>query len=253
MLETSINPLVPSFLEEVFKMLDMGGPVMFILLLMSIFGLSVFIYKLIQFQFSQIHSFKNIDTAFSEWKNGHSQTAYLRLKKSRNPAARVLESAFIGVQKNFDPALIREEVSRIANVHISRLRSHFRSLEVIASLSPLLGLFGTVLGIINAFHELEKAGSSIDPSMLSGGIWVALLTTAAGLAVAMPAVAGLNWLEARLDNFTHLTENAVTQVFTYALAVPQNFSPETSQKLSQDMSENTSIDFSSPLAEYPQA
>jgi biopolymer transport protein ExbB len=69
--------------------------------------------------------------------------------------------------------------------------------------------------------------------MLSGGIRVALLTTAAGLAVGMPAVAALNWLESKLDRFIHLTENAVTQTFTYSLAIQSEQQPlfaEGSQK-----------------------
>lgn len=211
-----------SVFEELFKMLDMGGPVMFILLFMSIIGLSIFVFKILQFQLARIDSFKPIQLALEAWKDGHQAAAFQHLNKSRNPAARVMESALIGVQKEFDPTLVREEAGRIANRNMESLRSHLRGIEVIASLSPLLGLFGTVLGIINAFHELEKAGSSIDPSMLSGGIWVALLTTAAGLAVGMPAVAGLNWLEAKLDRFIHRTEDAVTQVFTYSLAIPQS-------------------------------
>ena len=58
-------------------------------------------------------------------------------------------------------------------------------MEVVASISPLLGLFGTVLGMIKAFLNLEKAGSQIDPALLAGGIWEALLTTAFGLVVAV--------------------------------------------------------------------
>ena len=71
--------------------------------------------------------------------------------------------------------------------------------QKIKSLAPLLGLFGTVLGMIEAFQAMQAAGSSVDPSTLAGGIWAALLTTAAGLAVAMPTSLILTWFEARLN------------------------------------------------------
>jgi biopolymer transport protein ExbB len=86
-------------------------------------------------------------------------------------------------------------------------------LEVIAALSPLLGLFGTVLGMIKAFQKLELAGSNVDPSILSGGIWEALLTTAIGLAVAIPAVLLVNYFDRIIDRTRHQMEDAATQIF----------------------------------------
>ena len=63
----------------------------------------------------------------------------------------------------------------------------------------MLGLFGTVLGMIAAFQALQEAGASVDPSALAGGIWVALLTTAGGLAIAMPTSLALSWFESRTE------------------------------------------------------
>ncbi len=73
-----------------------------------------------------------------------------------------------------------------------------RVLDLTAQLAPLLGLFGTVLGMIEAFQTLQEAGSTADPSLLAGGIWVALLTTAVGLCVAIPASVVLAWFDSRL-------------------------------------------------------
>jgi len=100
---------------------------------------------------------------------------------------------------------------------LESLRSWFRPLEVIASLAPLLGLFGTVLGMISAFQQLEQAGNRVNPAILSGGIWEALLTTAVGLAVAIPTVVALNWLERKVDRLAHDMNTIVTQVFTAEL------------------------------------
>lgn len=83
-----------------------------------------------------------------------------------------------------------------------------------------------VLGMIEAFQRLEQAGSQVDPAILSGGIWVALLTTAAGLTVAIPAVMALNWLERVIERFGHRMEDAVTQVFTKEpIGSPQKAEP----------------------------
>lgn len=87
-----------------------------------------------------------------------------------------------------------------------------RSLELIVITAPLLGLLGTVLGMIEAFRSLETAGGRVDPYILSGGIWVALLTTAAGLLVAIPAAACLSFFEGAIEKTTQRMETAVTRI-----------------------------------------
>jgi biopolymer transport protein ExbB len=83
-----------------------------------------------------------------------------------------------------------------------------------ANAATLLGLFGTVLGMITAFQELQSAGSQVDPALLSGGIWVALLTTAVGLAVAIPATILYNWLDGIVENCAARMQDSVAQLFT---------------------------------------
>ncbi|MEP1599390.1 MAG: MotA/TolQ/ExbB proton channel family protein, partial [Hyphomonas sp.] len=73
---------------------------------------------------------------------------------------------------------------------------------------------GTVLGMIQAFRAMETAGRNVDPSILSGGIWAALLTTAAGLIVAIPVVAIASWFDRSILKIAHTTEDAVTRIFT---------------------------------------
>jgi len=72
--------------------------------------------------------------------------------------------------------------------------------------------------MIEAFRQLEAAGNQVNPAILSGGIWEALLTTAVGLAVAMPSVAALNWLERRVDRLAHEMDSTVSRVFTVDLS-----------------------------------
>ena len=84
-----------------------------------------------------------------------------------------------------------------------------RLLELIAMISPLLGLLGTVLGMIQSFQQLELAEGAANASVLAGGIWQALLTTAAGLLVAIPAAVGAGLLSARIERAAQTMESAV--------------------------------------------
>lgn len=110
-----------------------------------------------------------------------------------------------------DKTLLKEELNRVATLKLEQLRSYLHPLEVIATLSPLLGLLGTVIGMIMAFQQMAAAGNQVDLSVLSGGIWQALLTTAVGLTVAIPVVAVHTWLERKIERVASLMNDVVTQ------------------------------------------
>ena len=88
---------------------------------------------------------------------------------------------------------LKEEIVRLSDERIEYYNEKLPGLEVIAVVSPLSGLLGTIFGMIQAFQQLELAGKNIDPAMLSGGIWEALLTTAVGLSIAIPVVVFDSW------------------------------------------------------------
>jgi biopolymer transport protein ExbB len=111
-------------------------------------------------------------------------------------------------------ATAREETTRFAKAELAEARSGLRVLELIATIAPLLGLLGTVLGMIEAFQALQDAGSRADPAALAGGIWEALLTTAAGMAVAIPASMALTWFESITDRIQGDLEDIATRIFT---------------------------------------
>jgi biopolymer transport protein ExbB len=98
-------------------------------------------------------------------------------------------------------ARIEADVRDAATTYLLRLSRFNRTLEVIGLIAPLLGLLGTILGMIQAFKVLQDTGAHGDPALLAGGIWEALLTTALGLAVAIPAIVAFNLIENRIDNF----------------------------------------------------
>ena len=129
-----------------------------------------------QFLSLRINRYGNIHSALAYRHKQKNHKAIDILNHTKNPIARVLETAISAKDNNLDDGIAREETTRIAKRELANLRSHLKTLEVITTLSPLLGLLGTVLGMIEAFQKLQGAGSSIDPSILSGGIWEALLT-----------------------------------------------------------------------------
>ena len=211
----------PTDFESLFTLLEAGGPVAVILLIISVIALAIILLKLWQFFSLQLRSTRIVDDALAHWRAGRRQAALISLKPSPNPVAQVIAVAIHGHGRSgVTEIMIREEAARIAGNKLETLRSHFRSLELIGALSPLLGLLGTVFGMIEAFQQLQAAGNRVDPGVLSGGIWQALLTTAIGLAVAIPTVAALSGLERTVERTRHRMDDALTQVFTIAVAVP---------------------------------
>ena len=100
---------------------------------------------------------------------------------------KLLANVFIIINKNKSRSLKEEEIEILLQKKYLKSQRFLPSLEIIAQVSPLVGLLGTVIGMIDSFNELELGGSLVDPSVLAGGIWTALLTTAMGLIVAIPA------------------------------------------------------------------
>lgn len=207
-----------SAIDGVREMLVAGGPVVAILIALSVAALGIVFVKLWQFRHMRLGDRAPARRALALHQAGKTDEALLLLKGARNPVAQVLGRAIRGQRRGVAEPKIREEVVRYGADLLDDLRALFRPLEVIASLAPLLGLFGTVLGMIEAFQNLAAAGNRVDPSILSGGIWEALLTTAVGLAVAIPTVALLNWLERRVDRVARDLDSLVTQVFTEDLS-----------------------------------
>ncbi|NND91944.1 MAG: MotA/TolQ/ExbB proton channel family protein [Granulosicoccus sp.] len=198
------------------QLLQHGGPVVLVLLLMSVVATTIIVAKLLQFRLLGIARRDVFDESLRQWREGDRQLALgeLRSVSSRHPVAQVMDAGMQGLLAEKPDAIVREEVARMARNHLEELRSWLHALELIASLSPLLGLLGTVMGMIEAFQQLESAGNQVDPALLSGGIWQALLTTAVGLVVAIPALVAHQWLERRVERCAHTMEDCATRVFT---------------------------------------
>ena len=145
--------------------------------------------------------------------------AYESINKISDPESEVISFAMYQLLKHKKLTVklesdIREEIVRLSDERINYYSSNLNSLQVIATIAPLLGLLGTVFGMIEAFQQMEMAGKNVDPSVLSGGIWEALLTTAVGLSVAIPIVVFESYFRNIIENFKNNIESAVTKVLT---------------------------------------
>lgn len=184
------------------RLAELGGPVVLVLVGLSVLVLAVTLYKLWQFAAAGVGRHAALRRAVDAWDQGDRAGARAELEKSTSYLRPVIDMAFDGQSD-------AERLDAEAETRFARLETGFRILDVVAQMSPLLGLFGTVLGMISAFQALQEAGSQVDPSILAGGIWVALLTTAVGLAVAMPTQLVLSWFEARMDSERVIAQKAL--------------------------------------------
>lgn len=206
-------------LSEAWDILVLGGPVVAILIAMSVIAAAITAVKIWQFWSMRASRLGNVRRAVQLKRHDKPLEALACVQGDRNPVAQSLAIALRGrIRGDIDDTEIRAEAERFGTVQIEAMRSYLRPLEVIASLAPLLGLFGTVLGMISAFQQMEAAGNQVNPSVLSGGIWEALLTTAVGLAVAIPTVAILNWLERTTERTEIAMADAIAHVFTRDLS-----------------------------------
>ena len=202
--------VLQSLQQTMAQVFDLGGPVVAMLIVVSILTMGVVFYKMWQFQRAGVGRHNALQGAVQAWD-----------QDERSKAATFLEASTSYLAPTFRMAMdhrntpdIRMRVEAEAESRFAQLERGFRLLDSVAQLAPLLGLFGTVLGMIEAFQSLQDAGSQVDPSLLAGGIWVALLTTAVGLAVAMPTSVVLTWLESRMASERILAERGMAVILT---------------------------------------
>ncbi len=203
-------------LDRAAELVALGGPVVALLLAVSVVALAIVLYKLVQYVRLGTGHDGHVDEAIRLWQAGDQAAARSHLAERQTVLAELVAAAMSHAATTGDRtsrADLEDRFAVEAAQQLQRLQSGFRALESIVQVAPLIGLFGTVLGMIEAFRQLQNAGNSVDPSLLAGGIWVALLTTAVGLAVAMPTAVCLSFFESRISSHRLAIEQALTGVF----------------------------------------
>lgn len=193
-------------LAPLVQIAETGGPVVVVLMAVAVLTLAVAIYKVWQFWMAAVGRHIALLQAVEAWDQGDRTGAQTALERSRSYLAPVVAMAMTA------PAGGAARLEAEVETRFAQLEKGFRFLDSVAQLAPLLGLFGTVLGMIEAFQSLQAAGAQVDPSILAGGIWVALLTTAVGLVVAMPTALILSWFEQRMEAERVIADKAILTV-----------------------------------------
>jgi|CXWL01.1.fsa_nt_gi biopolymer transport protein ExbB len=190
-----------------------GGFVMYALAMMSVYAIAVIAFKIWQFRKSNVFDRKFIEPVLRDIKQGDRSQATKTLETIRGPVARIMRVTFECVANREMSQKSKEaEITRVGSADIRYLESHLRGLEMTAMIAPLMGLLGTVIGMINSFSKLSSAGTHVDPTILAGGIWEALLTTAGGLAVAIPALAAHYILDGVIEKVRATMKDVTVQI-----------------------------------------
>ncbi len=200
---------------EAFANIGTGGPIILLLAVMSVFSLALIVYKIVQLA-PVTKGVATREAALAHFEKGNLSDARSTAEGGTAPADRVLAFAIKSLGDGRSGSALMTELMRRGNEELARMNSQIRILELIAMISPLLGLLGTVLGMIQSFQELEMAEGAANASVLAGGIWQALLTTAAGLLVAIPAAVGASLLSGRAERGAQLIEGAIAQLMLIA-------------------------------------
>ena len=181
-----------------------GGPVIWILVGYSVTGLALFLERYIHF-LRMGRAPRDLEDRLRE---GPEAALAAQGKKVRGPEAAVIRAITAGRERGITD-LVRVG-NRIREEELHRMERGLRTLGVLANTAPLLGLLGTVLGMIKAFQVIEAAGGRVDAQALAGGIWEAMLTTGAGLGVAIPLLILLHLLEGEVERRAHNLDKCVS-------------------------------------------
>ncbi len=183
------------------------------LAILSVLALTVTLFKLIQFSRMGVGKHKNAETIVDHWLNGRPDEAMRVATNRQTVLARVLEAVFSALRARPNDNDYAEELGRqTALVELASMSRRMRLLEAVVQAAPMLGLLGTVIGMIDAFGVLAATQGAADPALLAGGIWTALMTTAVGLAIALLTFFAANWLESRIDGERQAIETLVSVV-----------------------------------------
>lgn len=181
------------------------------LALLSVAALTVGLFKLIQFRRLGVGRANRADAILDAWLGGRPEEAIRAAALGDSVGVRVLRAVLSALSARPNDAAYAEELGRTAALReLALLNRRMRILEAVVQGAPMLGLLGTVIGMIDAFSTLAVSQGAVDPALLAGGIYTALTTTAAGLAIALITFFVATWLETRIDGERQLMEVAVS-------------------------------------------
>ena len=178
---------------------------------LSVAATTVSLYKIIQFAVLGVGRHRPAETGLKAWLAGQGNQALAALKGRSGVLGRVLQAVLSARQARPNDTDWAEEMGRQAALEeLARITRWMRGLEAVVQAAPMLGLLGTVVGMIDAFGTLAQSTGGVDPALLAGGIWTALTTTAVGLSIALVFYFVAVWLEGRIETERQAMENLLS-------------------------------------------
>jgi biopolymer transport protein ExbB len=193
----------------VLELVKAGGWLMLPILICSVLALAIVIQRFYTLRRSRVIPDGALQAVYGQYKAGNLTSEYINSLREKSPLEQVLAAALIN--RNQPRAVMKEAIEEEGRQIVHGLEYFLGALATIAAISPLLGLLGTVLGMIDVFAAIVTAGVG-NPGVLAGGISKALITTAAGLSVAIPALIFHEILSSRVDQLILDMEDKAVQM-----------------------------------------
>ncbi|MBU3958525.1 MAG: MotA/TolQ/ExbB proton channel family protein [Candidatus Omnitrophica bacterium] len=193
-----------------------GGPIMWPILFCSIFALAIILDKFWHLHRIRIDTQKFLGNILDKMKRHEIKEALGICDNTKSPISNILKAGILKYDRPRDK--IKESIEDASLYEIPKLEKNLSTLATIAHISPLLGLLGTVTGMVRCFQTIQAKATilhPIAPGDLAGGIWESLLSTVAGLIVAIPAFVAYNYLVSHINNFILEMEKASTELVNF--------------------------------------
>ncbi len=185
--------------------LSKGGILVIPILFCSVLVLAIFFERMIRYAVNRRRG-KEIELQIADlMAKGLEQDALDLSKQSNSPMGRILEKAILA--RDLDKDTLESVIVNATENEVRGLSSYLQALATIGNIAPLLGLLGTIIGMIKAFMVIQDMGGKVNAAVLAGGIWEAMLTTALGLAVALPTMVAHSYLLSKVDKYEARLQN----------------------------------------------
>lgn len=188
-----------------------GGVLVIPILACSVLALAIFLERVVRFAVLRRRGRYVADRVAALVREGKMGEALETARKSRSPMGRVLAQGLevVGADRETLETVLIHGVEE----EVRDLSRYLQALATIGNIAPLLGLLGTVMGMIKAFMAIQQLGGKVDASILAGGIWEAMLTTALGLSVALPVMVAHSYLTSQVDRYEARLQDGVVRFF----------------------------------------
>jgi len=191
---------------NIISILSKGGLLMILIAICSFIGAGIIVERWLTLRRARVNTGTLMNRVRQSLRGGEVGRALDICDETPGPVARMLKEGVLRAGASRE--LIRETVESAGKSELYKLERGLDSLATVAGVAPLLGFLGTVTGMIRAFMDIQSLGGQVNANVLAGGIWEALVTTAAGLTVGIPALIFYNWLVGKVRHFVFEMERS---------------------------------------------